>query len=75
MTKILCVFMFQVAEGFHAHTEQASPESRHFAGTPQARIVCDLRGKAEAMKSKPLTQAQGEHVPSFCHARDVRELQ
>lgn len=35
--------------------EQASPESSHFSGISQARIVSDLRGKAEAMKSEPLS--------------------
>lgn len=77
MTRITYVFfMFHVAEGIHAHSEQASPESSHLSGTLQARAVCDLRGKAEAMKPEPLTPtwAQREHVPSVCHATDVREL-
>lgn len=56
MTRITYVFfMFHIAEGIHAHSEQASPESSHLSGTSQARAVCDLRGKAEAMKPEPLT--------------------
>lgn len=56
MKRIIYVFFtFQVAEGLHVHTEQASPESIHFSGTSQVKTVCDLRAKAETTKSKPLT--------------------
>lgn len=78
MTKIICVLlMIHIVKGLCAYPEWGSPESRHLSGSSQARIACDLRGMAEAMKCEPLapTLAQGQHVSSVCHATGVREFQ
>lgn len=71
------LLVFHVAKGLHARPEQGNPENRHLSGTSQARIVCDRRGVAGAVKCEPLTPtlAQGQHVSSVCHATDVRVLQ